>query len=54
AGYMMASRSKALAHVADFCSATLAGFCSAVDTNVSFRMTKPCGVAISKLEASTS
>ncbi|TCS48578.1 hypothetical protein EDD52_1554, partial [Primorskyibacter sedentarius] len=32
AGYMMASRSKALAHVADFCSATLAGFCSAVDT----------------------
>ncbi|TCS55249.1 hypothetical protein EDD52_1311, partial [Primorskyibacter sedentarius] len=31
-GYMMASRSKALAHVADFCSATLAGFCSAVDS----------------------
>ena len=28
---MGAARTKALAHMADFCTATLAGFCSAVD-----------------------
>ena len=33
---MGATRSKARAHVADFCSASMAGFCSAVDNLVIF------------------